>query len=63
MSSTARCVGVLSKMGKGYPMCKIDWNDAYKHMAVQRGGKTRTCNGFICLISGLWICAWCLELP
>lgn len=34
MSSTTKWLRVLHLAGKGAKMCKVDWSDAYKHVAV-----------------------------
>ena len=34
MSSTSKWLRVLHKAGRGGLMCKVDWADAYKHVAV-----------------------------
>ena len=34
MSSTAKWIQVLNKAGIGCSFCKVDWSDAYKHIAV-----------------------------
>ena len=35
MSSTTKWLRVLYLAGKGAKMCKVDWSDAYKHVAVR----------------------------
>ena len=35
MSSTAKWLDVLEKVGKGAWICKVDWSDAYKHLHVR----------------------------
>ena len=34
MSSTTKWLRVLNQAGRGARMCKVDWSDAYKHIAV-----------------------------
>ena len=36
MSSTTKWLRVLRKAGRGARMCKVDWSDAYKHIAVSQ---------------------------
>ena len=36
MSSTTKWLRVLNKAGRGCRMVKVDWSDAYKHVAVRR---------------------------
>lgn len=36
MSSTTKWIRVLNKAGRGCSMAKVDWSDAYKHLAVRK---------------------------
>ncbi len=36
MSSTEKWLDVLDRVGRGCSICKIDWADAYKHIAVRK---------------------------
>ncbi len=68
MSSTKKWLAVLEKAGRGCVIMKIDWSDAYKHIAVRQEdlnlqwftwlgrGFVELCLIFFCLITLSYLC-------
>ena len=53
-SSTGKWLEVLERAGRGCRMCKVDWADAYKHLAVRQ--EDRDLQWFA------WMDRWFVEL-